>query len=85
MMVMDFKKTENLTKQIQKMYQDYKATIESTIKNLQETVKRRVEGRQLECKEMLLLSRNHKASLEKMNGDLSDIKAENNALLSKLK
>lgn len=84
-MMMDFKKSENLTKQIQKMYQDYKSTIENTIKNLQETVKRRVEGRQLECKVMILLSRNHKASLEKMNGDLTDIKAENEALLSKLK
>lgn len=85
MMMMDFKKSEKVTQQIQKMYQEYKQVIETTIKNLLEQGRKKVESKQLEVKMDVLNTKNYKGNLEKMHLDLQEIKKENEALYQKLK
>jgi len=85
MMMMDFKKSEKTTQQIQKMYQDYKLVIETTIKNLLEQGRKKLESKQLEVKIDVLNTKNYKGNLEKMQLDLQEIKKENDALYKKLK
>ena len=85
MMMMDFKKSEKTTQSIQKMYQEYKQVIETTMKNLLEQGKKKVESKQLEVKIDVLNTKNYKGNLEKMQLDLQEIKKENEALYKKLK
>lgn len=85
MMMMDFKKSEKVTQAIQKMYQDYKQVIETTMKNLLEQGKKKVESKQLEVKIDVLNTKNYKGNLEKMQLDLQEIKKENEVLYKKLK
>ena len=85
MMMMDFKKSERTTQQIQKMYQDYKLVIETTMKNLLEQGRKKLESKQLEVKIDVLNTKNYKGNLEKMQLDLQEIKKENDALYKKLK
>lgn len=85
MMMMDFKKTEKITQQIQKMYLEYKQVIETTIKNLLEQGKKRLESKLFEVKIDVLNTKNYKGNLEKMQMDLKEIKKENEALYQQLK
>ena len=73
----DSKKNESLSKQIYKIYKEYREIFDSTIWNLRDLGKKKIEVRNLDVKLDILSSKGYKLGVEKVKHDLQDIKAEN--------
>ena len=63
------------------MFQDYTQTFDSTIKNLQETGRTKLEGRDLDRKIDQLSSKNYLPTISKLQSDLTVLKEENAKML----
>ncbi|KAL4430425.1 hypothetical protein ABPG74_013275 [Tetrahymena malaccensis] len=81
----DAKKNESLSKQIFKIYQEYRSIFEQTVNNLREVGNKMIESRSIEAKTVLLATKHYDQSLDKLKQDIEEIRQENMKLQKTVK
>lgn len=73
----DAKKNESLSKQIFKIYQEYRSIFEQTVNNLRDIGNKKIETRAIDAKTVLLATKHYDKSMEKLKSDIEEIRQEN--------